>query len=189
MYFAFVMPKAIIGQPPPPPPFNLGRSFSICVVEAPYLSATFFPRLLKIFCRSLDRVTMTPASITRRSNNRRKFVQVAIEERVLVVPFDLKADLATKAINLVRRRSALLLIDLDSGLELPLPPAPSRLVVDGQQRLTSLYAVFRGRKVFDDDYKERQIEIAFRPRDGKFEVADAATRRDPEWIWMAISTC
>ena len=60
--------------------------------------------------------------------------------------------------------------------------APSRLIVDGQQRLTSLYAVFRGRKVLDDDYRERQIEIAFRPRDGSFEVADAAIRRDPEWI-------
>ncbi len=56
------------------------------------------------------------------------------------------------------------------------------LIVDGQQRLTSLFAVFRGRKVLDDDYKERQIEVAFRPRDGKFEVADAAIRRDPEWI-------
>jgi hypothetical protein len=59
---------------------------------------------------------------------------------------------------------------------------PARLIVDGQQRLTSLYAVFRGKKVFDADYKERQIEIAFRPRDGKFEVADAAIRRDVEWI-------
>lgn len=59
---------------------------------------------------------------------------------------------------------------------------PARLIVDGQQRLTSLYAVFRGKKVFDDDYKERQIEIAFRPRDGKFEVADAAIRRDMEWM-------
>ena len=56
------------------------------------------------------------------------------------------------------------------------------LIVDGQQRLTSLFAVFRGRKVLDDDYKERQIEVAFRPRDGKFDVADAAIRRDPEWI-------
>ena len=59
---------------------------------------------------------------------------------------------------------------------------PARLIVDGQRRLTSLYAVFRGKKVFDDDYKERQIEIAFRPRDGKFEVADAAIRRDMEWM-------
>jgi hypothetical protein len=61
-------------------------------------------------------------------------------------------------------------------------PVPSRLIVDGQQRLTSLYAVFRGRAVLDDDYSERVIEIAFRPRDGHFEVADAAIRKDPEWI-------
>ena len=60
--------------------------------------------------------------------------------------------------------------------------APARLIVDGQQRLTSLYAVFRGRHVLDDDYRERRIEIAFRPRDGRFEVADAAIKRDPEWI-------
>jgi hypothetical protein len=59
---------------------------------------------------------------------------------------------------------------------------PRLLIVDGQQRLTSLFAVFRGRKVLDEDYKERQIEVAFRPRDGKFEVADIAIRRDPEWI-------
>src|SRR5258708_24287096 len=57
----------------------------------------------------------------------------------------------------------------------------SRLIVDVQQRLTSLYAVFRGRKVLDKNYRERQIEVAFRRRDGKFEVADAAIRRDPEW--------
>lgn len=56
------------------------------------------------------------------------------------------------------------------------------LIVDGQQRLTSLFAVFRGRKVLDADYTERQIDVAFRPRDGKFEVADAAIRRDAEWI-------
>lgn len=59
---------------------------------------------------------------------------------------------------------------------------PMRLIVDGQQRLTSLYAVFRGRKVLDDAYRERKIEIAFRPRDGKFEVCGAAIRKDPEWI-------
>ena len=60
--------------------------------------------------------------------------------------------------------------------------APARLIVDGQQRLTSLYAVFRGIKVLDEDFKERRIEISFRPRDGKFEVTDAATRNDPEWV-------
>lgn len=66
--------------------------------------------------------------------------------------------------------------------------APSRLIVDGQQRLTALYAVFRGRTVLDATYQARQIEIAFHPRDGRFEVADAAIRRDPEWI-PNISAC
>lgn len=60
--------------------------------------------------------------------------------------------------------------------------APNRLIVDGQQRLTSLYAVFKGKAVLDADYKERLIEVAFNPRTRHFEVADAAIRRDPEWI-------
>lgn len=60
--------------------------------------------------------------------------------------------------------------------------APNRLIVDGQQRLTSLYAVFKGRAVLDADYKERLIEVAFNPRTRRFEVADAAIRRNPEWI-------
>jgi len=68
------------------------------------------------------------------------------------------------------------------GLEGKAHSVPLRLIVDGQQRLTSLYAVFRGRRVLDADYRERRIEIAFRPRDGKFEVCDAAIRKDPEWI-------
>lgn len=68
------------------------------------------------------------------------------------------------------------------GIDAKANPVAARLIVDGQQRLTSLYAVFRGKRVLDDDYKERTIEIAFRPRDGKFDVADAAIRRDPEWI-------
>lgn len=59
---------------------------------------------------------------------------------------------------------------------------PNLLIVDGQQRLTSLYSVFRGKPVLDDDYKEVRVEIAFRPSDGRFEVADAAVRRDPEWV-------
>ncbi len=59
---------------------------------------------------------------------------------------------------------------------------PNLLIVDGQQRLTSLFAVFRGKSVIDENYAERKIEIAFRPRDGKFEVADAAIRKDPEYI-------
>jgi hypothetical protein len=59
---------------------------------------------------------------------------------------------------------------------------PNLLIVDGQQRLTSLYAVFRGMTVLDSDYKERKIEIAFNPLENKFEVTDAAKRKDPFWI-------
>lgn len=59
---------------------------------------------------------------------------------------------------------------------------PRFLIVDGQQRLTSLYAVLRGIPVVNADYQEQRIRIAFRPRDGRFEVADAAIRRDPEFI-------
>jgi hypothetical protein len=56
------------------------------------------------------------------------------------------------------------------------------LVIDGQQRLTSLYAVMRGVDVVDKDGAMRKITIAFRPRDGRFEVADAAIRNDPEFL-------
>jgi hypothetical protein len=56
------------------------------------------------------------------------------------------------------------------------------LVIDGQQRLTSLYAVMRGVEVVGKDGATRNITIAFRPRDGRFEVADAAIRNDPEFL-------
>jgi hypothetical protein len=56
------------------------------------------------------------------------------------------------------------------------------LVIDGQQRLTSLFAVMRGKEVASKDGSKRTITIAFRPRDGRFEVADAAIRKDPEFL-------
>ncbi len=59
---------------------------------------------------------------------------------------------------------------------------PSSLVVDGQQRLTSLYAVMKGTEVIGSDYQSQKIRIAFRPIDGKFEVTAAPHTRDPEWI-------
>ena len=59
---------------------------------------------------------------------------------------------------------------------------PSLLIVDGQQRLTSLYAVVKGKKVIREDYSEEFIEIAFNPLKEKFEVADAAIRKDKHWI-------
>jgi hypothetical protein len=36
--------------------------------------------------------------------------------------------------------------------------------------------------VLDENYQERQIEIAFNPRYGKFEVSDAAIKKDVEWV-------
>lgn len=62
------------------------------------------------------------------------------------------------------------------------PKVPRMLVVDGQQRLTSLYTVMTGSKVIRDDYSEGRIRIAFRPADAMFAVADAATDKDPEFI-------
>ncbi|MBF0268703.1 MAG: DUF262 domain-containing protein [Alphaproteobacteria bacterium] len=59
---------------------------------------------------------------------------------------------------------------------------PSKLIVDGQQRLTSLYAVIKGVKVIRENYQAETIEIAFNPLEECFEVADAATRQDKAYI-------
>jgi len=59
---------------------------------------------------------------------------------------------------------------------------PRVLIVDGQQRLTSLYAVLKGKQVVGNDYKSYSIHIAFRPRDAKFEVTSAAIHKDHEFI-------
>ena len=60
--------------------------------------------------------------------------------------------------------------------------APRLLIVDGQQRLTSLYAVFKAVPVIRENYDSELIEIAFNPLTEKFEVADAAIRRDKSYI-------
>lgn len=59
---------------------------------------------------------------------------------------------------------------------------PRLLVVDGQQRLTALYAVLTGTAVMRDGYTSEQIEIAFNPLAEKFEVADAAIKRDRSYL-------
>lgn len=60
--------------------------------------------------------------------------------------------------------------------------APSLLIVDGQQRLTSLYAVIRREAVMRENFQREHIRIAFRPQSGVFAVPDATTERDPEFI-------
>lgn len=63
------------------------------------------------------------------------------------------------------------------GVEAKQKPA-RLLIVDGQQRLTSLYAVLRGVPVLREDYTTERIEIAFNPLTQEFHVGDAATRKD-----------
>ena len=56
------------------------------------------------------------------------------------------------------------------------------MIVDGQQRLTALYAVLTGQPVLTESFEEKLIRIAFRPRDETFEVTDAAIKKNPEFI-------
>lgn len=60
--------------------------------------------------------------------------------------------------------------------------APKLVIVDGQQRLTSLYAVIKGVSVIRENYESEKIRIAFNPLEEKFEVADAAIQRDAAYI-------
>ncbi len=60
--------------------------------------------------------------------------------------------------------------------------AAKLLIVDGQQRLTSLYAVIKGIAVLRENYASEHIEIAFNPLLARFEVADAAIRKDRSFI-------
>ena len=59
---------------------------------------------------------------------------------------------------------------------------PRLVIVDGQQRLTSLYAVIKSISVIRENYESEKIRIAFNPLEGKFEVADAAILRDKAYI-------
>lgn len=59
---------------------------------------------------------------------------------------------------------------------------PRFLIIDGQQRLTALFAVMKNQEVLTPDYEKKKIKIAFKPLDSTFKVGDAATDRDPEYI-------
>lgn len=61
--------------------------------------------------------------------------------------------------------------------------SPKEVIIDGQQRLTSLYAVMKGKKVVNSKFDERTIVISYCPLQDKFEVGYSATRHDPEWIY------
>ena len=59
---------------------------------------------------------------------------------------------------------------------------PDLVIVDGQQRLTSLYAVLNGAPIVKSDYSKQRIRIAFNPLEKVFEVPSAATNRDRAFI-------
>jgi len=60
--------------------------------------------------------------------------------------------------------------------------APSLLIVDGQQRLTSLYAVMKGVPIVDKDFRRSRLRLAFHPLEKRFEVTNIAIERDPVWL-------
>lgn len=59
---------------------------------------------------------------------------------------------------------------------------PKLAIVDGQQRLTSLYAVLKGEKVMRADFRYEHIQIAFNPLSERFAVTDAAIMKDKAYI-------
>lgn len=60
--------------------------------------------------------------------------------------------------------------------------ASKQQIVDGQQRITSLYVTVTGQTVIDDDYRKKSVRISFNPLIDRFEVAQPAYDRSPEWV-------
>lgn len=69
------------------------------------------------------------------------------------------------------------------GVESHSYEAPKEVIIDGQQRLTSLYAVIKAKKVINSKYDEKVIVISYNPLEDKFEVGYQATKKDPEWVY------
>jgi hypothetical protein len=58
----------------------------------------------------------------------------------------------------------------------------SLLLIDGQQRVTSIYAILHGAQVLGSDYRPRQLKVAFKPTEGRFETLNSAIEKNPEWL-------
>ncbi len=59
---------------------------------------------------------------------------------------------------------------------------PNLLIVDGQQRLTSLFAVIKAQEIIRENYTKATIVIAFNPLEEKFEIPDATIRKNPKYF-------
>lgn len=57
-----------------------------------------------------------------------------------------------------------------------------KMIVDGQQRLTSLYAVMKGKPIINEANEPQLIKIAFNPLTEEFAVANASSDNNPEFI-------
>ena len=62
-----------------------------------------------------------------------------------------------------------------------------KILIDGQQRVTALRAAVLGESVLTEEYESVKIRIAFHPIESKFEVQNAAIKKDVSWI-QDIST-
>ena len=69
------------------------------------------------------------------------------------------------------------------GVEAHANGEPRDVIIDGQQRLTSLYAVMKGKKVINSKYEEKSIIISYNPFTNTFDVGNSAKKGDPEWIY------
>jgi len=60
--------------------------------------------------------------------------------------------------------------------------SPNRLVIDGQQRLTCLFSIIKGKEILDKDFNKIRHKISFNPIEEKFEVWNFTIAKNPEWI-------
>jgi hypothetical protein len=57
-----------------------------------------------------------------------------------------------------------------------------RILIDGQQRVTSLTAAIIGQQVVTKEYKKVRIQIAFNPLEEKFATLTPAISKDRKWV-------
>jgi hypothetical protein len=57
-----------------------------------------------------------------------------------------------------------------------------KILIDGQQRVTSLQAAIAGEMITDATYKKKRIKIAYNPLTEQFEVCNPAIEKDSKWI-------
>ena len=58
----------------------------------------------------------------------------------------------------------------------------SLLLIDGQQRITSIYAVLQGAAMLGSNYQPRTLKVSFKPTEGRFETLNSAIEKNPEWL-------